>query len=138
MAESDIYRQYIIDLYKNPVNYGKLARCNRRAEASNPLCGDEITVYVREADGKIAGISFEGQGCAISRAASCVATELVKGKTVKEALAISDEQVISALGVAVSAARLKCALLGISTIRAALSKVGAGRVKKTGRKKQPA
>ena len=79
-----MYRQYIIDLYNHPLNFYEMKKPTGKATKSNPLCGDTITVFVREKKGKIEEISFKGIGCAISKAAASIATDLAKGKSAKE------------------------------------------------------
>ncbi len=120
MPSSDLYRQYIIDLYRNPLNNYEMKGATAKAAGSNPLCGDAITVFVRERKGIIGEISFQGTGCAISQAAASLATEMAKGKAKKEILAITDEDMIKELGIEVSYARRKCALLALETMRKAL------------------
>ena len=82
----DLYREVILDHYKNPHNYGLLEPYDAQAEGQNPLCGDEVTVTVKFADDgeTIADIGFEGRGCAISQAATSMLTDIVKGKTATE------------------------------------------------------
>ncbi|MDD3652019.1 Fe-S cluster assembly sulfur transfer protein SufU [Immundisolibacter sp.] len=81
----DLYQELIVDHNKNPRNYGVLADANRRAEGYNPLCGDKVTVYLHVDGDRIADVSFEGAGCAISTASASLMTQAVKGKTVAEA-----------------------------------------------------
>ena len=82
---SDLYQQVILDHNRQPRNYQKLAGANRTAEGYNPLCGDQITVYLRLEDGVVRGVSFEGSGCAISKASASMMTAALKGKTAAEA-----------------------------------------------------
>ncbi|RMH81485.1 MAG: SUF system NifU family Fe-S cluster assembly protein [Calditrichaeota bacterium] len=81
----ELYQQVILDHNRNPKNYGKLEPCSHKAEGYNPLCGDQVTVYLQVEDGVIKDIHFEGSGCAISRASASVMTTELKGKTVQEA-----------------------------------------------------
>ena len=120
MPSSDLYRQNILELYRNPLNNYEMKGATCKATESNPLCGDAITVFVREKKGIIEEISFQGTGCAISQAAASLATDLAKGKTKKEILAITDGDMVKELGIEVSYARRKCALLALETIRKAL------------------
>lgn len=81
----DLYQEVIFDHNRRPRNFGKLADANRKAEGHNPLCGDNVTVYLKVEDGIVADLSFEGQGCAISTASASLMTEAVKGKRIEEA-----------------------------------------------------
>jgi nitrogen fixation NifU-like protein len=121
MASSDMYKENILDLYRHPLNKRELKSPTAKATKNNPLCGDAITIYLREKAGKIEEVSFQGTGCAISQAAASLATELVKGKTRKEALAITDEDMLGELGIEVSYARRACALLALNVVRKALA-----------------
>lgn len=119
----DLYRELILDHYKNPRNHGELEPCDAHAEGQNPLCGDEIAVFVNfGADDRIDAIRFNGRGCAISQAAASMLTELVEGKTAAEAAAMPREELLDELGVPLqrNPARLKCALLGLGVLRVAL------------------
>jgi nitrogen fixation NifU-like protein len=82
---SDLYQQVILDHNKRPRNFHKLEGANRRAEGFNPLCGDQLTVYLRMDGDRIGDISFEGSGCAISKASASMMTDALKGKTRAEA-----------------------------------------------------
>jgi nitrogen fixation NifU-like protein len=82
---SELYQQVILDHNKKPRNFRKLETANHSAEGYNPLCGDQLTVYLQLEDGAVKDISFEGSGCAISKAAASMMTQAVKGKTKQEA-----------------------------------------------------
>lgn len=84
----DLYQEVILDHNRRPRNFGVLPDANRSAEGNNPLCGDQITVYLRVADGRVEDISFQGAGCAISTASASLMTEALRGKTVEEAHAL--------------------------------------------------
>lgn len=92
----DLYQEIILDHNKRPRNFGPLQGSTHQADGLNPLCGDEITVRIRLENAGIAGVHFEGQGCAISRASASMMTEAVLGKTLAESRRIA-EQVIQAL-----------------------------------------
>ena len=118
---SDIYREFILDLYRNPLNNSAMDRPAAKATLSNPLCGDTVTVYFQIGkNGKITKATFQGIGCAISSAASSIATEMVKGKTATQVLAIKDDEIIARLQIPISPARAKCALLCLNAMREAL------------------
>jgi nitrogen fixation NifU-like protein len=81
----ELYQEVILDHNKRPRNFRALEGANRTAEGYNPLCGDHLTVYLHVADGVVRAASFEGSGCAISKASASMMTDIVKGKTVAEA-----------------------------------------------------
>lgn len=114
------YQDIILDHYRDPLNYGALAGATHSAQLRNLSCGDAVTVYLRVADEKIKSVSFEGSGCAISTAATSMLTEHIKGKGVKEVLLFSRDDLLALLGVEISAARLKCALIGLEAVHNAL------------------
>ena len=117
----DLYRDFILDHFRHPRNAGTLDRPTATFEDNNPLCGDRIRMDVSVADDRVADIRFAGRGCAISQASASLLTEAVKGKTVAEVRQMSDESVLENLGIPISAARLKCALLGIKVLKQALA-----------------
>ncbi|HLB67209.1 MAG TPA: SUF system NifU family Fe-S cluster assembly protein [Thermoplasmata archaeon] len=122
MASSyEMYQEQILDHYKRPRNKGVLQPASHHAKESNPLCGDEIAMTV-QVDGseRIADVRFDGQGCAISQASASMLTVSVKGKPVSAAKALSKEDMLTALGIPLSAVRMKCALLSLHTLRKAL------------------
>jgi nitrogen fixation protein NifU and related proteins len=120
----DFYREFILDHYKNPRNYGLLADPDAHAEGQNPLCGDEVAVSIRfAADGEtIEEVGFEGRGCAISQAATSMLTELAKGKTAREVATLAKEELLDEVGIPLTPARLKCALLGFGVLKVALNR----------------
>ncbi len=116
----ELYRDFILDHYRNPRNAGTLEAPDASCEDLNPLCGDRIRMDVKLHDGIIEDIRFQGRGCAISQASASLLTETVKGKTVAEVAALGKDDVLANLGIPISAARLKCALLGLSVLKRAL------------------
>ena len=118
----DLYSENILHHYKNPRNRGRLETPTIWAEDSNPLCGDKIRIDLRiDETGKINEIVFSGEGCAISQASASMLTEMVEGKNLNEAAAINNENIYEMLGVSISPARVKCALLGLVTLKKALT-----------------
>ncbi len=115
-----IYREIILDHYQNPRNRGTLDPNDYSYEDNNPLCGDEVRIDVRVRDDAIDEIAFSGQGCAISQASASILMEIVGGKTLEEVKAIDKEELLDELGVDLSPARLKCALLSLKVLKAAL------------------
>ena len=127
MSEFDqLYREVILDHYKNPRSYGVLDDADARAEGQNPLCGDEVTVTVKfGADGEtIDQVGFEGRGCAISQAATSMLTEMVKGRSATQVATLPRDELLEEIGVPLqnNPTRLKCALLGLTTLKVALHK----------------
>jgi nitrogen fixation protein NifU and related proteins len=120
----DLYREVILDHYKNPRGHGVIEGADAEAEGMNPLCGDEVSIYVAfGADGEtIDEVKFAGRGCAISQAATSMLTEMVQGKTATEVATLDNDELLEEIGIQLSAIRLKCALLGLTTLKVALNK----------------
>lgn len=136
----ELYQEVLIDHYRHPRNLGTLASPAASAEGDNPLCGDRVKVFVDVADGRVRDVTFEGNGCAISTASASLMTEIVKGKTVDEALQIfaafhaevtgdgavaalaeeDRERLACLFGVRAYPMRVKCATLAWHTLRSAL------------------
>ena len=117
---SEIYQEQILDHYRHPRNYGSLPHPDATFEDSNPLCGDVVAMDLSFEDDRIAAIRFRGSGCAISQASASMLTEMVLGQDREAARGISREAVLEELGVPLSPARVKCALLGHKVLLAAL------------------
>lgn len=116
---SDMYREQILDLYENPLNYGELDPHDFTYEEDNPLCGDVVRIDVRLGeDGRIADIAWSGDGCAISQASASILTDEVKGKTLDEVKAMEGQELLDLLGIKLSMARVKCALLSLKVLKA--------------------
>ena len=124
MSEFDqLYRELILDHYKNPRNHGLLDPADAQAEGQNPLCGDEVSVSVRLGEGDvIEEIGFDGRGCAISQAATSMLSDLVKGRTADEIATMPKEELLEELGIPLTPVRLKCAILGLGVLKVALHK----------------
>jgi nitrogen fixation protein NifU and related proteins len=139
MAElDDLYQQQILDHNKSPRNFRVMENADHKAEGYNPLCGDHVTVYVRLNDGRIEDISFQGSGCAISKASASMMTAELKGKQETEAQALFDKvhkmltgegtdgdppplgKLMVLSGVCKFPARVKCATLAWHTMSSAL------------------
>ncbi|WP_435196889.1 Fe-S cluster assembly sulfur transfer protein SufU [Natronomonas sp. EA1] len=110
---SDMYRQQILDHYKNPRNYGELEDPTFEHVGENPMCGDTIKMFVKlgDDDETIRQVSFIGDGCAISQASASLLTNALQGKTIEEVRAMDRDDVLELLGVEVTPMRLKCAVL---------------------------
>jgi nitrogen fixation NifU-like protein len=117
-----MYREVILDHYKSPRGHGLIEGADAQAEGQNPLCGDEVTISVKFAeDGEtIAGIGFEGRGCAISQAATSMLTELVQGRTATDVASLPKEELLDEIGIPLTPVRLKCAILGLGVLKVAL------------------
>ena len=116
----DLYRDYILEHYRRPHNFGVLDGATLSQEGANPLCGDRITLQLRVHDGVIDGVGFTGRGCAISQASASLLTDEIKGKGVDKAGAMTAGDVLDLLGIDISPARMKCALLSLETLQGAL------------------
>jgi nitrogen fixation NifU-like protein len=120
----DLYRDYILEHYKRPRNFGELEPHDLEAHEYNPLCGDEMGVHIRLDGDRIADLRFQGHGCAISQAAASIASEQLIGMPAEEVAQLDGEWMIDLLGIPISAARRKCALLNLKVMRAALTGEG--------------
>ena len=117
--DSSIYREQIIDLYERPLNFGELDPHDFSYEEDNPLCGDVVRIDVRlDEDGRVADVKWSGDGCAISQASASLLTEEIKGKTLEEVKAFPKEELLEMIGVPLSMARVKCALLSLKVLKA--------------------
>jgi len=119
MSGADIYRELILDYYRNPRNFGKLEKFDIDARDTNPLCGDEIEMQIRVGEGhKIEDIKFVGKGCAISQASASMLTELAKGKQLDWVKQVAKEDIFKMLGNPdLGPSRVKCALLGMKVLK---------------------
>jgi nitrogen fixation NifU-like protein len=123
MSELDnLYREVILDHYKNPRGHGVIDRADAEAEGLNPLCGDEVSIAVAFDGDTIADVRFRGRGCAISQAATSMLMEMVKGRRAQEVADMSSEELLEEVGIPLTPIRLKCALLGLGVLKVALHK----------------
>ncbi|MBX3060047.1 MAG: iron-sulfur cluster assembly scaffold protein [Anaerolineae bacterium] len=117
--DDSIYREQIIDLYENPLNYGELDAPDWSYEEDNPLCGDVVRIEVKlGADGRVAEVAWQGDGCAISQASASILTEEIKGLTLEEVRNFDKDRLLGLIGVPLSMARVKCALLSLKVLKA--------------------
>ena len=116
----ELYREQILEHYKRPHNFGAIENPDREFQDTNPLCATEQHVSIlRDANVPVAEVKFEGQGCAISTAATSLLTDELIGKTQDELIQLPKEYVLDLLGIDISATRMKCALLGLKVIKGA-------------------
>lgn len=118
------YREYILDHYRDPRNYGRLEHPDAHAEDSNPLCGDQLSMDLDIETNRVKAVRFQGRGCAISQAAASMLTEMIDGKTIDEVVALGKDDVLDALGIPISPARTKCAFLSLRVLHMALALAG--------------
>ena len=115
----DFYRDYILDHYRNPRNFGRLEEPDAQAEDLNPLCGDQIRMELKLDDGTISDIRFSGRGCAISQASASMLTERIKGMKLSDIAKLSKAVVLEDVGIGISPTRMKCAMLGLRVLKSA-------------------
>jgi nitrogen fixation NifU-like protein len=121
----DLYRDYILEHYRRPHNFGTLESPSASVEGSNPLCGDRITLQIGVHDGVVDEVAFTGRGCAISQASASLLTDEIKGKPLVDVDGFRADDLLDLLGIEISPARLKCAMLSHDTLRKALAEVEA-------------
>lgn len=121
----NLYADIILDLWRNPQNFGELANCDFEAHELNPLCGDEVKIQLKlkKANGRqqVADCKFTGDGCAISVATASMLTEYAKGKKLADLAKLTDRDVISLLGIEIGPQRIKCATLSLITLKKAIA-----------------
>lgn len=115
----DFYRDYILDHYRHPRNFGHLERPDVQAEDLNPLCGDEIRMELNVDDGTVTDVRFSGRGCAISQASASMLTERIKGMKLSDVAKLSKDSVLEDVGIGISPTRMKCAMLGLRVLKSA-------------------
>lgn len=119
----DIYREIILDHYRNPRNKGKLALADVSVHDSNPLCGDEIDIHLKIESNTVQEIKFEGRGCAISQASASMLTEMVMGKNLEYLKDLKKEDILENIGLTnLGPARIKCALLSLKVLKVGMIK----------------
>lgn len=115
----DLYRETIIDHYKNPSYRGELDPHDITFEDENPLCGDQIRIDLRvDEEGKVKEAAFSGHGCAISQASADLLLESIHGKSVEEIKMLTKQHILELLGIELTPVRLKCALLSLKVLKA--------------------
>ncbi|MGQ0795224.1 MAG: Fe-S cluster assembly sulfur transfer protein SufU [Nitrosopumilaceae archaeon] len=118
MSSADIYREIILDYYRNPRNFGKIDNPDISKRDSNPLCGDELEMHINLKDNKVSDVKFTGKGCAISQASASMLTELIMGKDFDYVKKLTKEDILENLGLPdLGPARIKCALLSLKVLK---------------------
>jgi nitrogen fixation NifU-like protein len=116
----DFYRDYILDHYRNPRNFGHLDAPTASAEDLNPLCGDQIRMELQIDDGGIVrAVRFSGNGCVISLASASMLTESISGMPLEDVAKLSKDVVLENVGIGISPTRMKCAMLGLRVLKSA-------------------
>ena len=121
----DLYRDYILEHYRRPHNFGVVEDADASYEGANPLCGDRITLMIGVTDGVVDRVGFTGRGCAISQASASLLTDEIKGKPLAEVAGIRADDLLDLLGIDISPARLKCAMLSHDSLQHVLADLGA-------------
>jgi len=120
----DYYREYILDHYRNPRNYGTLEKPDVHAEDHNPLCGDQLAMDLILENNVVKEVRFQGRGCAISQASASMLSELIEGHTLEEVIQLGKSDVLDSLGISISPARTKCAFLSLRVLHGGLALAG--------------
>jgi nitrogen fixation NifU-like protein len=116
----DFYKEYILDHYRNPRNFGHLDAPDASAEDLNPLCGDKIRMELKvDSEGRVADVRFSGKGCAISQASASMLTESIKGEKLEDIARMKMDVVVENVGIGISPTRMKCATLGLKVLKSA-------------------
>ena len=132
MSSADIYREIILDYYRNPRNCGKIQDPDIAQRDSNPLCGDELEMHLNIKDDKVADVKFTGKGCAISQASASMLTELILGKDFEYVKKLTKEDILDNLGLHdLGPARIKCALLSLKVLKSGLYSYLVDKIKDT-------
>jgi len=122
MSDKELYQEFIIELYKNPLNFGTIENAEFKAEMYNPTCGDRVVIYLKVKDNKVVDAKHDGKGCAISQASASLFTEYIKGKTVEEVLKLGKNDILGLIKIDLSKnpTRIRCALLPLDALKKAL------------------
>lgn len=116
----DLYREELLEHYRAPKNHGRIENADVKYRDFNPVCGDEIEMFMKVENGKILAAKFIGKGCAISQAAASILTEHIKGKKLDEIMKLGNEKMLGMLPVKVSHLRIKCGLLALKAAQKGL------------------
>lgn len=114
--EDEIYRENILDHYKNPRNFGEIKNANVMHSEFNPFCGDMVKIFLKFDNEKVVDVKFKGNGCAISMAATSMLTERLIGKSLSEIKKITNKDIFEMLGIELGIVRMKCGLLCLNAL----------------------
>ncbi len=137
MSHNDLsekmYREHILELYKNPSNFGEIKNPTHKHTETNSLCGDEITVQMIIKNGKVSDVKFNGSGCVISMVSSSLLTDKIKGMKIEDIKKLTKKDMLKLLNIKINPARLKCALLSLDAVKKTLSPLrqNQGKVKRS-------
>ena len=124
MMEDQLYRESLLEIYRNPTNRGEIAKPDLEAKLVNPLCGDEVRIQIELANGKIIKRAvFSGNGCAISQASASLLAESIHGKKLSDVNKLRGNDILKLIGMNPSPSRMGCALLSLEVLMEALGKV---------------
>jgi len=124
MIEDPLYRESLLEIYRNPTNRGEIAKPDLEAKLVNPLCGDEVRIQIELANGKIIKRAvFSGNGCAISQASASLLAESIHGKKLSDVNKLRGNDILKLIGMNPSPSRMGCALLSLEVLMEALGKV---------------
>jgi nitrogen fixation NifU-like protein len=126
LLDRQAYIEFLLDHYQNPRNRGRVEDADVVVSGGNPNCGDIVTLYIKGApDGQIESVHFEGEGCTISQAGASIISELASGKSAEEFEAMGFEEIVDLMGKDVVMSRVKCATVGLGTLKAGLKELRA-------------
>lgn len=124
MNNDSLYREQLLDIYKQASNKGKLDSPTVEVTKNNPFCGDSITLQLKVSDNVIKDVAFDGDACMVAIASSSLLTDELRGKTVEEATSFTKEDILKMLGVDLTTSRVKCAILVLDALTSALEEYG--------------
>ncbi len=127
-AGEGMYKENILDHYKNPHNHGEIKDADIKFTENNPLCGDVITVNLRLNNHKVEDVKFRGRGCAISQSAMSMLSDEIIGKSLEEIKNIKREDIVNMLGIEIGVVRTKCAVLGLVAIKEGIKEFESGKI----------
>mgnify|MGYP001216095039 FL=1 len=122
IEEDEIYKENILDHYKHPRNFGNLKNYTFKSKEFNPVCGDEIEIFIKFENGKIIEAKFIGRGCAISQASVSMLTDYLESKTLDQVKSLSKEDILEMLGIQIGIVRMNCALLPLKALHSGVEK----------------
>ena len=130
MLDRQAYIEFLLDHYQNPRNKGRVDDADVVISGGNPNCGDIVTLYVNVGhDDRIESVHFEGEGCTISQAGASIIAEMAEGKTVKEFEAMGYDEIVELMGKDVVMSRVRCATVGLGTLKAGLTELRTKRIR---------